>query len=489
MVTSAVFATAASVILTTAAASAPPANPPLACHGPCRTRCASAHDPRDLVGPASPLAAVPRFYLHDEGGFNFSGVSAAVDRLFGGSPPDDVLPVDMAEHFFEYPLLRALRTHPQRTLSAGDAEVHVIGAMPFVSWALADMGICLGACPNGSLAEHQRRMHGVAEALRSNRYWNTSRQQGTPFVLIAGHFSHHGHITEALAQELSRGNAVLAVADLMHAEQMPAPKDSPLRGLVSRGITVPYWAHAHAAYADGDRVERAGIMFHGGVGRHDYGTRDRLVKMMRLLQERGDPVDLRLAEFTRGGGVGKEALHGARCDAYQASGRAYLNASLCASPAGDRINSRRLFDAMSAACVPVRLRSPFFIGLSRATFYTGLPFPLSIDWRATTLRLLPSHDVECAVGDVLWMSAWHGSTSAVDEIRWRVLAAYRAHLDYSHNPRGVASALLREAATRTRARGAPTRLVGGAARRAAGGGNAAGKKRRGKVVVRVRNPG
>ena len=304
MVTSTVFATAASVIPTMAAASAPPANPPLACHGPCRTRCASTYDPRDVVGPASPLAAVPRFYLHDEGGFNLSGVSAAVDRLLGGSPPDDVLPVDMAEHFFECPLLRALRTHPQRTLSAGDAEVHVIGAMPFVSWALADMGICLGACPNGSLAEHQRRMHGVAEALRSNRYWNTSRQQGTPFVLIAGHFSHHGHITEALAQELSRGNAVLAVADLMHAEQMPAPKDSPLRGLVSRGITVPYWAHAHAAYMDGDRAERAGIMFHGGVGRHDYGTRDRLVKVMRLLQERGDPVDLRLAEFTRGGGVG-----------------------------------------------------------------------------------------------------------------------------------------------------------------------------------------
>jgi len=485
MVTSAVFA--ASVILTTAA-SAPPANAPLACHGPCTTGCASAYDPPDMVGPASPLAAVPRFYLHDEGGFNFSDVSAAVDRLLGGSPPDDVLPVDMAQHFVEYPLLRALRTHPQRTLSAGDAEVHVIGAMPFVSWALADLGICLGACSDGSLAEHQRRMHGVAEALRSNRYWKASRRQGTPFVLIVGHYSHHRHVTESLTQELSRGNAVLAVADRMHGKQMPAPKGSPLRGLVSHGITMPYWAHAHAAYVDGNRAERAGLMFHGGVGRHDYGTRDRLVRVMRLLQKRGDPVDLQLAEFTRGGGADKETLHGARYAAYQASGRAYLNASLCATPAGDTITSRRLFDAMSAACVPVLMISRFFFRAENATFYTGLPFPHSIDWRATTLRLLPGH-AKCEVEDVLWMSAWHGSTSAVDEIRWRVLAAYRAHLDYSHNPRGVASALLREAATRTKARGAPTRLVGGgAARRAEGGEGAAGRKRRGKLVVGVRGP-
>jgi len=488
MVASAVFATAASVILATAAAGAPPANPPLACHGPCMTRCASAYDPPYMVGPPSPLAAVPRFYLHDEGGFNFSDVSAAVDRLLGGSPPDDVLPVDMAQHLFEYPLLRALRTHPQRTLSAGDAEVHVIGAMPFVSWALADLGICLGDCSNGSLAEHQTRMHGVAEALRSNRYWNASRQQGTPFVLIVGHYSHYRHITESLTQELRRGNAMLAVSDPMHGKQMPAPKGSPLRGLVSHGITMPYWAHAHAAYVDGNRAERAGLMFHGGVGRHDYGTRDRLVRVMRLLQERGDPVDLRLAEFTRGGGADKETLHGARRAAYQASGRAFLNASLCPSPAGDTTTSRRLFDAMSAACVPILLRQPFFVKVQRATFYTGLPFPHSIDWRATTLRLLPSHDAKCAVGDVLWMSAWHGSTSAVDEIRWRVLAAYRAHLDYSHNPRGVASALLREVATRTRARGAPTRLVGGAARLAEGGGDAAGRMNRGKVVVQVRGP-
>jgi len=118
---------------------------------------------------------------------------------------------------------------------------------------------------------------------------------------------------------------------------------------------------------------------------------------------------------------------------------------------------------MSAACVPVLVRSPFWMKSTRSTFYKGLPFPRSVDWSATTLRLLPEHAEECAADDATWMSAWHASAS-MGELRRRVLAAYRAHLDYLNNPRGVASALLREAAARA-----------GAGRRAAGNRSAAGK--------------
>jgi len=329
-------------MLLVAVASASPEDPP-ACHGPCRPRCDSAYDPPEGGGrpsePLAPFASVPRFYLHDEGGFDYSPVSAAVDQLLGGSPPDMVLPIGTAQHFFEYPLLRALRTHPRRTLTAGATEVHVIGAMPFVSWAFAEHGVCIGACPNGSHAEHEGRMRGVADALRSTstRYWGASRRRGTPFVLLSGHYAHARHVTEPLARELSRGHAVLAVADPMHAQQMRVPRGSPLRGLVARGISVPYWAHSQAASAAGDSAgaERIGVMFHGGLGRYDFATRDRTVRAMRLMQARGDPVDLRVAEFTRGGNATKKRLRGARRAAYEASGRAYQNASLCASPSGD----------------------------------------------------------------------------------------------------------------------------------------------------------
>ena len=89
---------------------------------------------------------------------------------------------------------------------------------------------------------------------------------------------------------------------------------------------------------------------------------------------------------------------------------------------------------------------------AKADFYTSLPFPLSVDWPATTLRLLPSQpqNKACVAGDVAWLRAWHAADSAAGAVRARVLEAFRAHLDYSHNPRGVASALLREAATRCR---------------------------------------
>ena len=210
-----------------------------------------------------------------------------------------------------------------------------------------------------------------------------------------------------------------------------------LSRLVERGIAVPFWPHMQAGYPDAGvrtagtasnaeaQQRRTGLMIHGGLGRFDFGVRTRMEKILRILNQQGLPVDLRVGEFTCENGTELERLGGDRNTAYATSGRAYLNASLCISPAGNTLTSRRLFDAMSAGCVQVLLRSAFVIGqhnnVSKGTFYSVLPFPLSIDWRSVTLRLLPNRNQACISGDAAWLCAWHGEEAALAAMRERVL--------------------------------------------------------------------
>ena len=56
---------------------------------------------------------------------------------------------------------------------------------------------------------------------------------------------------------------------------------------------------------------------------------------------------------------------------YMRSGGAYRAASICMVPAGDVLSSRRLFDALSAACVPLLLRSWYLLNKNKQTFYTA----------------------------------------------------------------------------------------------------------------------
>ena len=89
-------------------------------------------------------------------------------------------------------------------------------------------------------------------------------------------------------------------------------------------------------------------MFHGGFGRFDFGNRERMHKVMlrvRSLEPRVR-IDLRVAEFSRGN---QSVLRrGFDVGAYNRSGGAYRDASICMVPAGDVLSSRRLFDSLSA---------------------------------------------------------------------------------------------------------------------------------------------
>ena len=195
---------------------------------------------------------------------------------------------------------------------------------------------------------------------------------------------------------------------------------------------------------------RSGLMFHGGLGRYDSGLRDTMLLLLRKV--RGSvPVDTQTGEMTRGSNRSAYSR-----DLYARTARSYRAASMCMVPAGDVPSSRRLFDAMSAGCVPVLVRSLHVMSYQRQTFTTSLPFPLSIDWRTVSLWLGPSlkwvhlekfgaSQDDCLHKTKIWLLKWHSqNTVELETTRRNARTAFREFLDVDHNPEGIVWALLRE---------------------------------------------
>lgn len=206
---------------------------------------------------------------------------------------------------------------------------------------------------------------------------------------------------------------------------------------------------------------RTAALFHGGTRRYDYGVRLRTEATLRILNKTATAtatpedgkmdVDLRIAEMTRGTG---DQFSGDNWAAYVASGQAYGVSSICMSPAGDTLTSRRLYDALSGGCVPVLSRSSYLFETNGWAFGTALPFPSLIDWPRISLQMLAKRTYACEVRAAKWLAEWHASKAARDDLeamRQRGERAFRLHLDYTRNPQGVIDAVLLEALLRRRA--------------------------------------
>jgi len=98
-----------------------------------------------------------RYYIHDQGVFNFSDVLSALHTLMAGQPLDLALPVGEAQHLSDIPIIAALERHPLRTWDADAADLHVIGALPYASHVLALV--------SGDVVAHRRRMSALTAAL------------------------------------------------------------------------------------------------------------------------------------------------------------------------------------------------------------------------------------------------------------------------------------------------------------------------------------
>lgn len=293
------------------------------------------------------------------------------------------------------------------------------------------------------MSAHVDRMARLDKALRENSYF----LRGLPFLFIFGHWNLKDMLGEELMKTLGRRNVILATTD----QSSPWATEK-FRKILEQGVIVPYVPHSMAHETDPWmplQRRREGYMFHGDVGRWDFGLRDKMLASMRLAAKNQKVrIDIRVGEMTRGNQTSlQSSFSQAR---YMESAYPYLNASLCMSPSGDTITTRRLFDALEAGCVPVLVWSWYSMTWDHVNFYTALPFPHSINWQSLALRFGPcpraarqQHQIRQTIDDK-WLAKWHGAEFVLEKMRDRGRRAFRDHLDYVHNPQGVAKAMLRE---------------------------------------------
>ena len=404
----------------------------------CTVRCTDAFCSDGAVPLLNPPPPRLRFYIHGNGAFNYSHVLSALHTEMAGRPMDLAFPVGEAQYLSDIPIMGGLERHPLRTLDVNAAELHVIGALPFASYVLANV--------TGDVQAHEHRMSMLAMALSKLRLFSRRKK---PFLLLycACMIKEMG---DPLMHTLGRGNLIVASCDPLFARdflKFPQAFSHAYR----RGVTIPFYPHS-LAYDDGGgghgralHSARSGLMFHGGLGRYDHGLRDTMLELLERVRLAGNVrVDTQTGEMTRGSN-----RSGYNQNSYARTARSYRAASMCMVPAGDVPSSRRLFDVMSAGCVPVLVRSYYRMSVDYHSFTTSLPFPLSIDWRAASLWLGPitrgKIRGQCMREQEGWLHQWHSqSTADLETTRRNARAVFRAYLDVDRNPEGVVLGLLRE---------------------------------------------
>lgn len=283
----------------------------------CDRWCGQFESSDSLLSLEAPL---PKFYLYEHGAFSFGSVERAFDKILHGLPPDMVLPLKYAQHLVDIPLIKSLRKSVHRTYVREEAEAIVIGALPFASECLAHLS------QNKSLAweRHMRRMDHLALALEAEPCFLRTRPANNtldnpcaldpgattiPWLLIASGLMLSDMLGRRLQHVLAKGrHVVLATVDPSVAA-IGSNIVTRARFLMGEAIALPYWAHTYATQSrtggehrdnvsgdankegvQGTRIDgdisgrhnarhntdgsaRSGVMFHGGLGRADYGVR------------------------------------------------------------------------------------------------------------------------------------------------------------------------------------------------------------------------
>lgn len=372
-----------------------------------------------------------RFFLHEGGPFNFSAVlrcflttnEITEEQLEKGL--DEQLYANISEHLGEISLLRALQEHPQRTKDQSEASFHILGLLPFVSYASATPGPA-GSC--GDLSDHQRRMAQVGEGLVDTPHYKLSG--GQDFFVFSTHYRVSDIYTPLLLDVFQKSDIIVGTGDKNYNHWKPYPN-------IRRKIVLPYRAHylteAYAWNSDvtsETNVRSKSFLFRGKITRANEGAnRAILVNLSKGLEALGHKdVDVRNSKFYK-----KQA------SASNELAEAYTKSNLCLVPAGDTPTSRRLFDAVAAGCLPVSLGN-------FEQLVDNLPFRRSIDWSRVALF---GGSLQCMeqIGDEVtkWLSDLHRDHGAqVQAVAEAGRKVFRDHLSYGRNTRGLSDALLRE---------------------------------------------
>jgi hypothetical protein len=450
---------------------------------------------------------LPRFFIHQGecDGCNSSDVRQALRHRIGDATLEDSIDFTLAQHLADMPLMEALLKHAQRTDNEDDAEWHILDVTPFTSFIVGSVGLL------GGMAAHYKRMGRLARSLSTNRAWKASK----PFLVLQPFYIMERVLGRELGNAIRlRARTIVATSDksaksikgnegyskvFLHALEVPYVASSELatwarscahqsgdadrtakreRGLVAASVggatiklaTPTLLASCDTHDRDGQVTapSRHGFMFHGDMGRFDFGARAavrdiaphliaptsfsdaRLTRSKELQQVRESSSDVLKLNATWG-----------QYDWFRTSSRgsskAMLASRMCFAPQGDTMTSRRAFDSLASGCVPVIVKN---IGNSRTELALGnLPFHHTINWQSIAFFLLPRSStlgdrdqpirgpkVQCRIGEAAWLSARYNNTRLISRMRRDAVRAFKAHMDVWGNPAGVADAVLREMA-------------------------------------------
>lgn len=371
------------------------------------------------AGDFEPNPDKVKFFLHNQGAFNFSDVVQCYFEVVG--PKDELdlyaLPVD-AEHSTDVRLIHRMSIHPARTLDPAEATIHVIGA-PLNTAFLA---YNLVGHPCGTGTDLRQRESQMAAALRQLEAWKTSPEK---FVWIDTDWRVARALGPELMEMMNGGKSVLASADNVIAHEF---------GKTNRSVVIPYHVHFmldRAAVAFANRAQQGNVLNFRYMELVD-GTADMNAIVQRRRAER--PIsfhspsanldETRDISFTFNGKINRtgeghmrdtldELIRGIQntsvkdvdfkkysIDQFSAISVATANTMLqslfCLVPAGDTPSSRRLFDALAAGCVPVILED--FPYMAR-----NLPFRNTVRWKDIAIF---AGGLECAANNVQTMNAW-----------------------------------------------------------------------------------
>jgi len=405
---------------------------------------------------ASDTVELPSFYLHESHALGFLDVRDCFLKEFKldihYDNMDSNLEIVAAEHLGELWLMELLATHPKRTYNESAAKLHVIGALPYLSYnaSLLENGDC------GTPNDHHRRMHELEKAMRRIQ----ARRQGAKLFLATTHFVLDEVFGNQLLQFMSNTGVIAGTADVDFGGEFNEGWGE-YKSITK--VVIPYKAHRfgenHNAWevqdANRGKTRNRDFYFRGCLHRsqnNEGALRATVIPdlAIRLNESRNaDVLERCVVGKSAGGrwlksGGDAELVNDlmssleARTKLAETTAREYTDSRFCFVPAGDSPTSRRLFDVLAAGCVPI------YMG-DTESMLRNLPFPRTIDWRKI---MLFAGDLQCTSDnmDDITFSLFGVSSDSKYEL-WKQMSrlgmmAFHNSLNYKRN--GLADALLRE---------------------------------------------
>lgn len=437
---------------------------------------------------------LPTFFVHDAGG-NASLVRDTLRVALGGNPAEAAIPNVWSQLLVDAPLMEALLTHPRRVRDVEAAAWHIADAMPFASYVLGKLGLL------GGEKAHALRMHDVAKRLGRNRYW---KNHTSPWLILQPFYVMDGPLGKTLGDSIRQRGARTIVATVDRSAYKLQGQGKRYMDVFMRALELPHvatpelaaWAQACApsqlgtSAAPGSETpnllescdsgrprdgrdsnvkaaslsrRREGFLFHGDMGRFDFGARTamrdistHLMANMSLASRTLSRGTGRATPIIGAGGVLEVApAQTAFREVSRSTSAAMLRSAVCMAPQGDIMSSRRLYDSLAAGCVPVVIKA---LGNSRTELALGnVPFHHSINWQSLAFFLLPratrqgntpadARIMVCRAEEAGWLNRRYQDRRLLAQMRHNAVAAFQAYMNVERNPAGVATAVLRELA-------------------------------------------